>query len=107
MEKAPRFQQLPVCTLLNSFTVINDNDVISIANRGQPVRDDKAGAALHQPQQRLLDAGFGTRVHAGSCLIQDEDAWVRENRSRNRKQLALSLAKVVRVWSGNPAAVVE
>ena len=34
--------------LLDNGAVVHDENQIRIANRGQPVGDDEAGAALHQ-----------------------------------------------------------
>src|SRR5512135_1946423 len=92
MEKSFGVHQLLVSTLLDDFAVVDDDDIIRIADGGEAVRDDEAGAALHQAQERLLDARFRARVHAGGGFIQDEDAWVGEDRAGNGKQLPLALA---------------
>ena len=38
--------------LLDNFAVVDDHHLIGIADGAQPVGDHKAGAALHQAQQR-------------------------------------------------------
>jgi hypothetical protein len=58
------------------------------------VGDDKAGAAFHQAQQRLLDARLGARVDAAGGLVQDQDGRVGQDGARDRQQLALALAQV-------------
>ena len=82
--------------------------LVRIADGGQAVGDDEAGAAVHQAQQRFLDSGFGARVHAGGGLVQDEDARVGQDGAGDGQQLTLALAQVAgalrQLASGIPAA---
>lgn len=59
--------------LLDDLAVSDDDDLVCIADRGEAVGDNEAGAALHEAQQRFLDAGFGARVHARGGFIEDKD----------------------------------
>ena len=80
--------------LFDNFSVVDHDDLISIADGAQPVRDHEAGAALHQTQQRLLNARFGAGIDAARRLVEDLDAGVGQHSARNRQQLALPLAEV-------------
>jgi 1,2-diacylglycerol 3-alpha-glucosyltransferase len=104
MEETLRFQEFAVRALLNDLAITNDDDPVRIADGGQAVGDDKTGASLHQAQQRLLDPGFGARVHAGGGFIEDEDAWVSKHGAGDREQLALSLAEVAGAF-GEPGLI--
>ena len=42
--------------------LVDDQHLIGIPHRGQPVRDDKAGSSLQQLAQRLLDQHLGAGV---------------------------------------------
>src|SRR6266498_2048174 len=76
MEESLRIQQLSVCTLFDNLAVLDDDDVICIANRGQAMSNDKTGSTFHQTQQCFLDARFGACVHAGGGFVEDENARV-------------------------------
>ena len=44
--------------LLDDVAVIDDDDVVGVFDRGQAVRDDEAGAALHEGCHRGLYLTF-------------------------------------------------
>ena len=94
MEKSFCFQQLLVRALLDDLAIVDDDDLVRIADRGQAMGNDETGAAFHQAQQRFLDARFGARVHAGGGFVEDEDARVGQDGAGDGQQLALSLAEV-------------
>ncbi len=79
---------------LDDFAIFDDQHLVGVADGGQAVGDHKTGAALHQLEQRFLDARLGARVHAGGRLVQNQNARVGQNRARNRQHLALALAQV-------------
>ncbi len=87
-------QQLLVAALLHDFAVVDHHHVVGIADGAQAVGNHKTGSALHQAQQRFLDARLGARVHAAGGLIQDQDGRVGQDGAGDRQQLALSLAQV-------------
>ena len=60
------------------------------ADRGQPVRDDEGRPPDEQPAQRVLDLLLRADVDRGGGLVEDEDARVGEQRTRERDQLALA-----------------
>src|SRR5271155_4940517 len=57
------------------------------------MRDHERGASFHQVLQSMLDELFALRIEARSGFVENEDAWIRENRSRNRDALFLSAAQ--------------
>ena len=56
--------------------------------------DDKAGAALHQAQQRFLDARLRARIHAAGGFIQDQDVRVGQDGAGDRQELVLARAEI-------------
>ena len=68
--------------------------LVGVADGAQAVGDHEAGAALHQAQQRLLDARLGAGVDAAGGLVQDQDGRVGQDGAGDGKQLALALAEV-------------
>ena len=87
-------QQLVVCAALDDTAVLQHHDAVCFFNGGEPVRDHKAGAALHQPVHTGLHKLFGAGVDGGSGFIQNQHRRVSYGRARNRQQLALALAEV-------------
>ena len=72
-------------SFFDNLTVVDDQDLIGIADCAQAVGDDKTGAPLHQPQERLLDACFGACVNAARCFVENQDARVGEDGASNRQ----------------------
>ena len=56
--------------------LIDYQDPVSIANRAQPVGDDKGCAVLAQRGHRLLDALFRLSIDAAGRFIKDKDTRV-------------------------------
>ena len=79
---------------LYDAAVAHDEDAVRAADGGQPVRDDKAGAALHHGGKRLLDADLGTGVNGACRLVEDEHGRTREHDARNTEKLFLALRDV-------------
>ncbi len=59
---------------LDHFTMVDDQDLVGVADSAQPVGDDEAGAARHQTQHGCLDLFLRARVDAAGHLVQDQDA---------------------------------
>src|SRR4029077_12862327 len=57
--------------------------------RRQTVRDDEGRPALSQRSQSVLNQRFALAVEARRRLVQDQDAWVRQDGARDRDALAL------------------
>jgi len=56
--------------------VVDDEELVGLADRAQAVGDDEGGTAVHEAQQPLLDLLLGARVDAAGGLVEDEDARV-------------------------------
>src|SRR5215470_16518348 len=66
-------QQLLVITDFAHLTFVHDDDLVGALNRGEAVSDDHGGAALDHAGERVADAQFGFRVHAGGGFIEHKD----------------------------------
>lgn len=94
MVKAMLVEQLLMSAALHDLAVTNDDDLVRVADGAKAMGDYERRSPLHQPQQRLLDAGLRAGVHAAGCLIQDQNGGVSQDGAGNRQQLALTLAEI-------------
>ena len=92
--QARRLHQVGVAALLGHPAAVEHQDAVQRAHGRQPVRDDDAGAALHQPLHRVLDQRLGVAVQARCRLIQDQDRRVGQERPRQRHALALAAGQL-------------
>ena len=82
----------------------NDN-LIRIPHRAQPMGDDETGAA--PPAEVIVDAGLGYGVEGRRGLVQDEDGRVARERARNLEALALSAAEVASAFFDQRVVLAE
>src|SRR3984885_7230969 len=78
---------------LQDQATLHHQDLISPADGRQPVGDHKRSASLHQVAQAILNHGLRLRIERRSRFIEDENARVGQNRTRNRKPLTLAAGK--------------
>src|SRR5579871_5490675 len=79
------------------------DDLVAVADGGEAMRDDNAGAAA-PPQavvDRLLDAG----IERGCRLVEDQDGRVADQRAGDLDPLALTAGEIAAVL-GDEAVVV-
>ena len=88
IQPIPR-HQFDVRAFLDDALAFQDDDLVGVADGGEPVGNDDGRAARHQPFQRLLDEQFGFGIHRGGGLVQDQDRAVFQDRARDRKALLL------------------
>ena len=70
----PRLQQqLLVGAGFMDLSVVHDDDLIRVLDRGEPVGDHDRGAAGHQALERFRDHALGLRVDVRGRLIQNEN----------------------------------
>jgi hypothetical protein len=62
-----------VGAVLHDVTVFDDHDPISVADRGQAMRDDERGPAFQDATKGLLDEQLGSCIHRGGRLIKDQN----------------------------------
>jgi hypothetical protein len=74
----------------NDFAVLKHQNQVGSAQGTQALGDHKRGATLHQHFERLLDLPLGLRINAGGGIIQNQDARVIEQGTRNCYTLALA-----------------
>ena len=96
MIKPAPIQKLLMRALFDNLSVVDDDDVVRIADGAQSVRDHKRSPPLHQAQQRFLDARFGARVNTAGGFIQNQNAGIGENGARDCQKLALPLTEIAR-----------
>jgi len=84
-----------VATLFHYTPVIQDNDAIGIANRGEAVGDDDRRPACQDLFQSLLEQVFGLGIDACRCLVEQENGRVGQNRPGKADELALSHTQVL------------
>ncbi len=77
----------------DDVAVVQDGNLISIAHGGNTVRDKNCGAALHYFPQMVQNFVFGMRVDAGERIIENQDARVADQSSRNSGTLLLATGK--------------
>ena len=82
-------------SLLNDISVFHHKDQIRVTYGRKPVRDHKAGSALHQVIHSLLDTLLCPGIHRGCSLIQNQYPVVRQNCPCYGQKLLLSLGNVV------------
>ena len=87
-------EQLVVRALLDDVAVANYQDHVGVADRGQAVCDNKAGAALHQRIRGALNKLLGAGIDVGCRLVQNQRRAVGQNGAGNGHELALALRKV-------------
>ena len=78
MVQAGVCEQFVVGAALSDSAVVQNNDPVSITNRGQTVGDDECGAADQQPGEAFLDETLGFRVHGRGSLVQYENRGILE-----------------------------
>ena len=61
-----------VGALFEDAAMVEDDDVIGLADGGEAVGNDEDGALAHEVVERLLDLAFGDGVHAGGGLVEDD-----------------------------------
>ena len=66
-------QQLLVAALLLDALLGEHQNLLGVADGGQPVGNDQGGTVFGQPLQALLDQPFALVVQGGGGLVKDED----------------------------------
>ena len=77
-------------SLLDDLTVLEDDDEIRAADGRETVRDDESGPAREQDPECLLDLPLGADVDRRRRLVENQDARVGEQSTRDRDELTLA-----------------
>ena len=79
---------------LDDAALLQDHDAVCVADSGEAVGDDEAGAAVHQAVHAALHQSLGAGVDGGSSLIEDEHRRVGDGCAGDGQQLTLALRQV-------------
>jgi hypothetical protein len=69
-------QEFIVLAALDDFAVVEDEDLVGVADGGQSVSYDKAGPLLQKPVEGLLDEFLRGVVDAGGGFVEEEDGGI-------------------------------
>ena len=83
-------EQLVVAAQLYDSAVIEHGDLVGIADGGDAVGDEQCGGGRSVVAQPAEDALFGVGVHAGQCVVEDEDGWPAQQCPGDGRALFLS-----------------
>ena len=75
---------------VDQFTFPENDDLIGLPNLRKAMGNEQRRAPLHDPVDRALDLRFGVAVDCAGGVVDDQDAWVGDERSGNGKALALT-----------------
>ena len=76
--------------LLDDPAVLEDDDHVGVSDRRETVGDDEGRPAGEEQAKGPLDPPLRPDVDARGRLVEDEDARVGEERTRERDELALT-----------------
>jgi hypothetical protein len=82
--------ELLIHALLDDAALVHHHDSVGVPDCGQAMRDNERGAIPHQLLKSLLDSQLSLGVDVGRGLVQDEDSWVRRQRSGKAAELSLT-----------------
>src|ERR1019366_4745685 len=83
-----------VVAVLDDSPLLDHQDLVRTANGGEPMRDDKRGAPVHQIGESFLDQGFRLGVQTRGGFIENQNARVRQDGARDGDPLALPARKL-------------
>src|SRR5258706_14732152 len=85
-------EQLRVASSLDDATAFEDEDAISVHDRGQAMRDQDRDRLLIRRHftNRPANFFFGERIERRSCLVEHQQLRMSQQGPRNRKALLLS-----------------
>ena len=78
-----------------SAAVLDDEDLVGVAHRRQPVRDDERRAAVQSAGQRPLHRGLGLGVEVRGRLVEDDDVGRLEQQPGDGQPLLLAAGQPV------------
>src|SRR6266852_2045803 len=103
-------QELVVLALLREAAVLENDDLVRVADRAQPVSDGDDGATLHQAVEGLQDELLGLGIQRGGRLVENEDRRIADDGARDLDALLLAAGErhaffpylcVISLWQTN------
>src|SRR5262249_6505371 len=85
-----RAHEFIVVAIFDQATALDSDDAISATHCGEPVCDDDDGAAARDLTHILLHDPLALVIERTGSLVENQDAWIRDERTRDRDTLALT-----------------
>ena len=60
---------------LHDLSMIHNDDLVCVLDGRKTVGDNQAGTLIHKFRHGILNAHFGSGVHRGGSLVQNQDTW--------------------------------
>ncbi len=79
--------------LLPDLSFMNDEDSVGLLDRGKTVSDDQSRAPFEKLLESILDQHLGLRIDGARRLVENQNLGIEGERSRERKELSLSLGQ--------------
>ena len=94
--------------LFDDAAVVDDDDVVGVADGAQAMGDDDGRPAFHESVQGSLNDLFTFRIEGRRRFIEDEDAGIFKNSSGDGNALPLTAGlPAARYRSAAPCALVQ
>ena len=61
-----------MCTCFHNMTLVHNNDLIGIPDRGKTVCDNQTGTVLHQFTNRILDVFLCPGINTGCSFVENQ-----------------------------------
>src|ERR687897_2833307 len=87
-------EQLVVRAALDDLSMLEDENLIGAADRGQPVRDHERRPSMAQAAEAVLNHRLALAVEAGGRLVEDQDGRVSEDCARDGDALTLAAGQL-------------
>src|SRR6266567_2893435 len=91
--EAAALNQFLMGAAFNDAAAVEDQNQIGVLNGGKALRDDERRSPFAEAAHGLPDEPLGLRVHAGGCVVEDENARVHQEGAGDRQALALAAAQ--------------
>ena len=82
-------------SLLGHLSVLNDNQLIGIAEGGESVGDHNGGLSTGENAEGVLNQLFGFGIHGRGGFVQNQDLGITENGAGDGDSLPLSARKIL------------
>src|SRR5579875_79133 len=83
-------EQFVVIALIDQFALAQDQDLISLADLREAMGNQQGGTALQHAANGLLDLVLGGAINGAGRIVEDQDARIGQQRSRDGDALALA-----------------
>src|SRR5690606_9888630 len=87
-------EEFLVRAALDDAALVHHEDLVGGLDGGEAVRDDEGGAPAAEVLEAVADEGLALGVEAGGGLVEDEDAGVGDDRTRDGDALPLSAGEL-------------